>query len=86
VSQCWACLVPRLSRSQGLCYCAWLGESGYTSATVPGWAGVGIQVPQLDKSNDCVKVLGIFGTEAEQVAGTVLLCLAGREWVYKCRS
>ena len=41
---------------------------------MPGRAGVGIQVPQLD--NDCVTVLGLFGAEAEQVAGTVLLCLA----------
>jgi hypothetical protein len=44
---------------------------------VPGWARVGIQVPQLDKSNDCVTVLGMFSTEAVQVAGTVLMCLAG---------
>ena len=51
---------------------------------MPGRAGVGIQVPQLD--NDCVTVLGMFGAEAEQVAGTVLLCLAGQGWVYKCRS
>ena len=31
---------------------------------------------QLDKSKDCVAVLGMLGAEAEQVAGTVLLCLA----------
>ena len=33
-------------------------------------------MPQMDKSNDCVAVLGMFGAEAEQVTGTVLLCLA----------
>ena len=43
---------------------------------MPGWAGVGIQVPQLEKSNDYVTVLGMFGAEAEQVTATVLLCLA----------
>ena len=43
---------------------------------MPGWAGVGIQVPQLEKSNDYITVLGMFGAEAEQVTGTVLLCLA----------
>ena len=44
------------------------------------------QMPQLDKSKDCVAVLGMFGAKAEQVTGTVLLCLAGQGWVYKCRS
>jgi hypothetical protein len=44
------------------------------------------QVPQQDKSKDCVAVLGMFGAKAEQVTGTVLLCLAGQGWVYKCRS
>ena len=43
-------------------------------------------MPQLDKSKDCVAVLVMFGAEAEQVAGTMLLCLAGQGWVYKCRS
>jgi hypothetical protein len=32
------------------------------------------QVPQLDKSKYCVAVLGMLLAEAEQVAGTVLLC------------
>ena len=32
------------------------------------------QVPQLDKSKDCVAVLGMFGAKAEQVTGTVLDC------------
>ena len=39
-------------------------------------------MPQLDK--DCDQVLGMFSAEAEQVAVTVLLCLAVMgAWVYK---
>ena len=38
-------------------------------------------MPQLYKHKDCVAAVGMFGAEAEQVAGTVLLCLAVLGWV-----
>ena len=41
------------------------------------------RLPQLYKYKDCVAAVSMFGAEAEQVAGTMLLCLAWQGWVYK---